>query len=65
MVVRCRFCNKKIAKGTEMFSTLKRKLKSYDMYWFCDNDTCLDEYLKNGEKPMPDIDQGNHAEVKE
>lgn len=47
----CRYCEKKIAKGAERFSTLKRKLKSYDLYWFCNNEVCLKEYLDNGEVP--------------
>ncbi len=50
-MIPCRYCGKEIATGKEMFSTLKIKLKSYDMYWFCNNDVCLKEYLDNGEKP--------------
>ncbi len=51
-MIPCRFCGKKIAKGTERFSTLKGKLASYDMYWFCKDKDCVDKYMENGEKPL-------------
>lgn len=56
----CRYCEKEIAKGTETFSTLKRKLKSYDAYWFCNNDICLKEYLDNGEKSERTVSTGEN-----
>lgn len=51
IMITCRYCGKEIAKGTESFKVLKRKLKSYDMYWFCPKGDCIDEYINNGEKP--------------
>lgn len=50
-MILCRYCNKEIAKGTETFNALKKKLSSYDMYWFCKDNGCVDKYIENGEKP--------------
>jgi len=61
-MITCRYCNKEIAKGTERFQTLKKNLKSYDWYWFCKNEVCLSEYIKNGEKPKSEL---NPAQTKE
>ena len=53
-MITCRYCGKIIAKGTERFDTLKRRLKSYDMYWFCKNDVCLKKYIENEESLVED-----------
>jgi len=53
-MITCRYCGKIIAKGTERFDTLKRRLKSYDMYWFCKNDVCLNKYIEKEESLVED-----------
>ncbi len=55
MAITCRYCEKEIAKEMDSFKKLKRILKSYDMYWFCNNDICLKIYLDNGEKPKEEL----------
>ena len=56
-MVTCRYCNEEIGQFSDSFKVLKNKLKSYDMYWFCNNDTCLKEYLENGEKSLQELKQ--------
>lgn len=55
-MITCRYCGKTIAKGTESLKTLKKKLGSYDMYWFC-REGCISKYIDNGNKSLVEKDE--------